>query len=217
MQIEDLIEIGTIVAPQGLKGEVKVKTSSDFPERFEQAGIRWLQTQSHQSPIEIELIRGKQIPGKNVFVVKLSGIDDRNQSESLRGSKLFISKNDRPYLEEEEYHVADLIGLEVYHQQTEENIGFICNVFTAGNDILEVELHKQPLPEEKEIEVDVSKINRLSKRRKIIRKNKRKNKPVTVLIPFVKEIVPIVDLQKKIIKINPPSGLLNLDLAEESR
>ena len=217
MQIEDLIEIGTIVAPQGLQGELRVKTSSDFPERFEKLGVRWLQIQSHQSPIEIELIRGKQIPGKNIFIVKLSGINDRNQADSLRGAKLFVPKSDRPHLHEEEYHVADLIGLEVYHQQTGENIGVICDVFTAGNDILEVKLHKQPEPEENEIEVDVSQINRFSKQKKIQRKRNKKKKPITILIPFVQEIVPVIDLEQKLIRIDPPRGLIDLDLAEESR
>lgn len=217
MQIEDLIEIGTIVAPQGLQGELRVKTSSDFPERFEKSGVRWLQIQSHQSPIEIELIRGKQIPGKNIFIVKLSGINDRNQADSLRGAKLFVPKSDRPHLHEEEYHVADLIGLEVYHQQTGENIGVICDVFTAGNDILEVKLHKQPEPEENEIEVDVSQINRFSKQKKIQRKRNKKKKPITILIPFVQEIVPVIDLEQKLIRIDPPRGLIDLDLAEESR
>ena len=219
MQPEDLIEIGTIVAPQGLKGEVRVKTNSDFPERFEQPGVRWLQVQSHQSPIEIELVRGKQLPGKNIFVVKLSDIDDRNQAESLKGAKLLVNKSERPHLEEEEYHVADLIGLEVYDHNTGENIGIICNVFSAGNDILEVKLHKQPqiTVEEETKQIDLKKVTRVSKKRKIKRKNNQKKKPVTVLIPFVTEIVPIVDLKQKLIKIDPPRGLLNLDLAEESR
>jgi 16S rRNA processing protein RimM len=218
LQIEDLIEIGTIVAPQGLRGELRVKSNSDFPERFEQPGVRWLQIQSYQFPIQIELIRGKQLPGKNIFIVKLSGIDDRNQAETLRGAKLFIPKSDRPHLEEDEYHVSDLIGLEVYHQQTGENIGVICDVFTAGNDILEVKLHKQPeLPKEEIKEIDISQVNRFSKQKKIKRKRNKKKKPVTILIPFVKEIVPIIDLKQKIIKIAPPRGLINLDLVEESK
>ena len=219
MQPEDLIEIGTIVAPQGLKGEVRVTTNSDFPERFEQPGVRWLQFQSHQSPIEIELMRGKQLPGKNIFVIKLSGIDDRTQAESLRGAKLFVPKSDRPHLEKEEYHVADLVGLEVYDHNTGENIGVICNVFSAGNDILEIKLHQQPqVKEEEEIKkIDLTKVTRVSKKRKIKRKNSQKKKSLTVLIPFVRKIVPIVDLKQKLIKIDPPRGLLNLDLAEESR
>ncbi|PSO69461.1 MAG: ribosome maturation factor RimM, partial [Cyanobacteria bacterium QS_1_48_34] len=35
------LEIGTIVAPQGLEGELRVYPTTDFPERFEQPGVRW--------------------------------------------------------------------------------------------------------------------------------------------------------------------------------
>ncbi|MGL6344883.1 MAG: ribosome maturation factor RimM, partial [Waterburya sp.] len=41
--ISELLEVGTITSPQGLKGELRVYPDSDFPERFIQAGIRWLQ------------------------------------------------------------------------------------------------------------------------------------------------------------------------------
>ncbi|BAQ59710.1 16S rRNA processing protein RimM [Geminocystis sp. NIES-3708] len=212
MEIQDLIEIGTIVAPQGLQGELKVKTDSDFPERFEKSGNRWLQIQPHQSPQPVELIRGKQIPGKNIFIIKLAGINDRNQAESLRGSLLLIEKSDRPYLDKEEYHVTDLINLQVYNQKTGENIGVITEVFSAGNDILEVTLHNQP-----EVKPDIvhnlEKISRISKRKKF---KTKKHKAATILIPFVKDIVPIINLEKGLIEINPPKGLLNLDLIEES-
>ena len=212
----DLIEIGTVVAPQGLKGEIRVKTDSDFPERFQKAGTRWLQIQSHQSPLEVELVKGRQLPGKNIYIIKLAGVDDRNQAESLRGAKLFASKQDKPQLQAEEYHVADLIGIEVYNQETQENIGIVSDVFTAGNDILEVKLHKQPVTQEIEqvSTVDISKVSRVSKKRKIKRQNQKKIKPVTILIPFVKEIVPVVDLVNKTIEILPPRGLLNPNQAE---
>ncbi|MGI0481933.1 ribosome maturation factor RimM [Geminocystis sp. CENA526] len=211
MQIQDLIEIGTIVSPQGIKGELKVKTDSDFPERFEKSGNRWLQVQPHQSPQMVELVRGRQVPNKNIFIIKLAGIDDRNQAESLRGCKLFVDKLDRPSLEEEEYHIADLIDLEVFNQETGENIGIVTDVFNAGNDILEVTLHKQP-EAVADVIPDLEKISRVSKRKKI---KVKKSKPVTVLIPFVKDIVPVINLQEKRIEINPPKGLLNLDSIEE--
>ncbi|BAQ64380.1 ribosome maturation factor RimM [Geminocystis sp. NIES-3709] len=212
MEIQDLIEIGTIVSPQGLQGELKVKTDSDFPERFEKSGHRWLQIQPHQSPQSIELVRGKQIPGKNMFVIKLAGIDDRNQAESLRGCKLFVEKNDRPSLDKGEYHIVDLINLQVFNQQTGENIGTVTDVFSAGNDILEVTLHNQPEPTP-DIIPDLDKVSRVSKKRKL---KVKKSKPVTVLIPFVEDIVPVINLEQQRLEINPPKGLLNLDLAEES-
>ena len=210
---DELIIIGTIVAPQGLQGELKVKTDSDFPERFEQPGLRWLQTNPQQSPQPIELLKGRSIPGKNLYIIRLQGIDNRNQAEALRGATLFVEKGDRPELEEDEYHVSDLIGLEVYEQQTQENIGIVVNVFSAGNDVLEIQLHKQPEPLPEKQSTDLSSISRVSKRKKT---KVKKPKPVTVLIPFVMEIVPVVDLESKRIEINPPLGLLDLDSVEAS-
>lgn len=200
------IEIGMIVSSHGLRGDVKVNSESDFPERFEEPGKRWLLYPNQTIPQPIELLKGYQIPGKNMYIVKLEGVNYRDQAEKLRGCKLLVTSQDLPQLDEDEFHVADLMNLEVYHQETKENIGFVVDLFTAGHDLLEVQLHKQPILEEV-VTPEVSKISRKSK----IKKPKRtKNKPVTILIPFVKEIVPIVDLENKKIYVNPPEGLLNL-------
>lgn len=207
MDSKELIEIGTIVSAKGLKGELKVKTDSDFPERFETPGIRWITTNPRQTPQPVELVKGEQIPGKNIFIIKLEGVNDRTQAENLKGSKLFISDTEKPHLEEDEYHVRDLINLEVYHQETGENIGVVTDVLTAGNDILEVKLHRQPEREIKQPR-DLSQIDRVSKRKKF---KPQTAKPVTVLIPFVKEIVPIVDIENHRLEINPPLGLLDVD------
>jgi 16S rRNA processing protein RimM len=178
------IEIGTIVAPQGLKGEMRVNPDSDFPERFEQPGDRWLQFNSDSDPQRIELLRGYQIPGKNLYVIKLAGIDDRDHAEKLRGCKLLVPDSDRPILPEGEYHVKDLMGLEVYLQTTGEMIGVVVDLFKAGNDLLEVQLN--------------SNLSHLTA------------KPKTVLIPFVTEIVPLINLEQKRLEINPPAGLLEI-------
>ena len=206
-ELNQWIEIGTIVAPHGLRGDVKINSDSDFPERFEEPGKRWILYPNQSQPKPIELLAGYQIPGKNVYVVTLEGINYRDEAQNLEGSKLFVDKENIPELDEDEYHVSDLINLEVYHQETGENIGFVVDFFIAGNDLLEVQLHKQPVVEEKS-DVDLAKVNRKSKLKKQKKKNLKKNKPKTVLIPFVEEIIPIVNLEEKRIYINPPQGLL---------
>lgn len=205
MTKEDLIEIGIIVAPQGLKGEVRIQSDSDFPERFQQPGKRWLQCDKQSNPQVIELLGGYSIPGKNIYVVKLKGIENRQQAETLRGCQLLVKRSDIPDLDEDEYHVQELINMEVVNQLNGENIGVVTDIFTTGHDLLEVKLHKQPVIVEKKTP-DPDKINRISKIKKI---KPKKTKEVTVLIPFVKEIVPVVNLEKKIIEINPPDGLLD--------
>lgn len=204
---QEWLEIGTIVAPQGLRGELRVYPDSDFPERFLEQGTRWLQ---HPQTLEIEaieLLGGRYVPGKNLYIIMIEGVENREQAEALRDYKLLVKKSDRPILEEDEYHVSDLINLEVYHQQTGENIGIVIDVFTAGNDLLEVKLHQQPEVETKPVR-DLSQISRSSKRKK---QKTPKNKPATIFIPFVKEIVTVVDIAKGQIAIIPPKGLLEIN------
>lgn len=208
--INEWLEVGTITSPQGLKGELRVYPDSDFPERFTQAGTRWLQHPDTSEISEVKLLGGRLISGKNLYVIKLAGVEDRNQAEAYRNYKLLVSKSDRPHLKQDEYHVSDLVGLEVYHQETGENIGVVIDMYTAGNDLLEIQLHRQPEQVAK-ANRDLSQISRISKRKKYRSKPER---PVTVFIPLVKEIVPIVDIAKRRLEISPPDGLLEINEAE---
>lgn len=204
--IEEWIEIGTIVAPQGLYGEMRVYPNSDFPERFLVPGTRWLQHPDTGQIEAKELLGGRYLAGKNLYVIALKDIEYRDRAEALRDYKILVPKSERPELAEDEFHVQDLINLEVFDRQTGENIGIVTNVYYAGNNLLEVLLHKQP--EQKEVNNrDLSKIDRRSKRKKY---RPKKLKPVTILIPFVMEIVPVVDIANKKIEIDPPEGLLNI-------
>lgn len=207
MANDDWIEIGTIVAPQGLKGELRVYPNSDFPERFEQRGQRWLQRSGDGEPQPIELLGGRFIPGKGIYAVKLAGVDTREKAEALRDSRLYVPMSDRPKLREDEYHVLDLINVEVFNQLTGELIGVVVDVYSFGNDLLEVQLDKQP--EVAPPKPEVAPPTRKSKQRKP--KRQVPHKPATILIPFVKAIAPVVDLPNRRIEITPPPGLLELN------
>jgi 16S rRNA processing protein RimM len=172
------LEIGKIVGGQGLKGELRVYPSTDFPERFEEPGTRWLLRPGASEPEAIELEFGRYVPGKGLYVIKLAGVQDRDQADEIRGCKLFVPESDRPPLEEGEFHVLDLVNLVVFDQATQERIGIVSDILAAGNDLLEVKLDHP------------------------------KGKTATVLIPFVEAIVPVVDLENQRIEITPPAGLL---------
>ncbi|KAB8331165.1 ribosome maturation factor RimM [Scytonema tolypothrichoides VB-61278] len=185
---EGWLEIGTIVAPQGLNGQMRVYPDTDFPERFEVPGTRWLLRPHGTEPQAVELLSGRYIEGKNLYIIELEGVENRDQVEKLRGCKLMVPESDRPQLAEDEYHVVDLIGLQVFMQESGELLGSVVNVLPAGHDLLEVQLHSSKDEEQKT-------------------RDKRKK---TVLIPFVKAIVPVVDLEARRIEITPPPGLLEL-------
>lgn len=181
--LDNWIEIGKIVAPQGLDGKLRVYPETDFPERFEESGTRWILHPGGVEPQPIELLTGRYVEGKNLYVIQLAGVENRNQAEALRNCRLFVPISDRPQLGEDEYHVLDLIGMEVFLQKSGELVGTVVDIIPAGNDLLEVKLKASP---------------------------DEKTKSQTVLIPFVKAIAPVVDLQTHRIEITPPVGLLEL-------
>lgn len=136
--LDDWIEIGKIVAPQGLTGEMRVYPETDFPERFEEPGTRWLLLPGEPSPEPVQLLHGRYIEGKNLYVIKLHGIGDRTAAENLREGRLFVPIGDRPELAPGEFHVIDLIGLPVFMQESGERIGDVTDILPSGHDLLEV-------------------------------------------------------------------------------
>ena len=170
--------VGLITSCHGIKGQVKVKSLSDFEERFLKPGIRWLQ-KKNEPPSEIELTSGYKQPGKETFIVKLNGINNRNHAEQLKKSKILVKTDKLPKLNTEEFHFLELLNLQVKILEDNELkiIGKVINLENEKNNLLVIELSK----------------------------NQKK-----VLIPFVKEIVPLIDIKKNFLVINPPKGLLEL-------
>ena len=212
--MSEWIEIGKIVAAQGLDGEVRVYPDSDFPERFIEPGKRWILRPNKSEPEPIEFLGGRYIPGKGLYAVEVEGVEDRDGAEALRGCKLFVEKTDRPYLEPDEFYVQDLIGMEVFNQLTGEILGKVSDIIPAGNDLLEIETNLTP-PEtvvaelEKPKQPETLKAKADPRNTRPPRKTRVKQaKSTKILIPFVEEIVPIVDLEQGRIEILPPPGLL---------
>ena len=91
----DWLTIGRIVGPHGLNGEVRVYPDSDFPERFEQPGERWLLKPKASKPEPIQLLKGRLQEGKGLYILKLAGINHRAQAELLRDTQLVVAADDR--------------------------------------------------------------------------------------------------------------------------
>ncbi|NJK41472.1 MAG: ribosome maturation factor RimM [Acaryochloridaceae cyanobacterium SU_2_1] len=175
--VDPWLAVGRIVGAHGLEGDVKVYPDSDFPERFEQPGQRWLRSgQNESNPQPVQLLKGRFIRQKGLYVVSFVGVNSRYQAEELRGKIMLVRSCDRPSLAEGEYYLSDLIGLSVIHQQSRKALGTVVRIASAGNDLLEIELLDPP--------------------------------KMTVLVPFVTEIVPKIDLLNQNIEISPPLGLL---------
>ena len=170
--------VGLITSPQGINGKIKVKSLSDFEERFTKPGKRWIQ-KAKEIPLELELTSGFKKPGKELFIITFKEINNRNQAENLKGYKILVKVDSIPKLNKGEFHLTELVNLKVkiLEKGQFKIIGKIINLENEKNNLLVVELFK----------------------------NQKK-----VLIPFVKEIVPLVDIKNNFLIINPPKGLLEI-------
>lgn len=135
----DWLEIGIIVAAQGLRGELRVKPLTDFPERLIEKGKRRLIAPKGQI-LEVSLISGRLVPGKSLFICQFAEIADRTAVDPWIGSTIYIQGSTRPQLAEGEFWLLDLQGLSVHRQDTDEKVGEIRDLVRSGNDLLVVEL-----------------------------------------------------------------------------
>ena len=137
------LTVGLITSCHGINGLVKVKSLSDFEERFVEPGIRWLQKEN-EPPLKIELISGFKQPGKEIFIVKLKGVNTRNHAEQFKKFKILVKTDKLPKLKKEEFHLLELINLEVKTFENNEIkiIGKVINLENEKNNLLVIELFK---------------------------------------------------------------------------
>ncbi|KAJ0018906.1 hypothetical protein Pint_10081 [Pistacia integerrima] len=197
----EFVEVGYLSSVHGLQGEICVKPNTGFPElRFSQPGRRWLRQQvlGRETIQEVELIEGREHHGRKSWILLFEGIDTVEQAKPLVGSTLLAREGDRPELEEDEFYTHDLVGMKVIMKETGELVGTVVNVFNSGaNDLLYVMLH--------------SSVNLLNGSGKA-RSPETEQSGHLVWIPFVEEIVPNVDMNRREMQITPPKGLLELNL-----
>lgn len=129
---EKQIPLGRIVAPHGLKGEVKVKSFTAEPLDVASYGLVMVPDGRRFS------LSNPRLQG-DVVIVAIKGIEDRNAAEKLKGLELSVERDDLPETPKGEFYQIDLIGLAVFDEdgnQVGELKGF--QHFGAG-DLLEIE------------------------------------------------------------------------------
>ncbi len=134
--MEDMLRVGVITSPHGVRGEVKVFPTTDDAARFKTLKQVLLDTGKEAIPLEIENVKFF----KNMVILKFRGYDNINDIEKYRSKDLLIRREQAVELEEDEYFIADLIGLAVATDDGRE-LGTLKDVMETGaNDVYIVQM-----------------------------------------------------------------------------
>lgn len=129
--MEQLLQVGVITQPHGVRGEVKVFPTTDDPVRFKKLKKVILDTGKEKLDLEVEHVKFF----KQFVIVKFKEFDNINDIERYKRCPLLVTRENAVSLEEDEYFVADMIGMKVI---TEDGIEFgtLSDVMETGaNDV----------------------------------------------------------------------------------
>jgi 16S rRNA processing protein RimM len=131
---KDLILVGRIGAPHGVRGEIRLQSFTDEPSAI--AGYGPLLDPAGARSFVIEALR----PAKSdLFIAKLRGVETRTAAEALTHLELFVARASLPSPAADEFYHADLIGLEAV-TAAGERLGHIVAIPDyGGGPLLEIE------------------------------------------------------------------------------
>lgn len=152
--MEDKFQVGAIASTHGVRGEVKVFPTTDDAKRYSKLKEVFMGEGKDALLLHIESVKYF----KNMVIVKFKEFNSLNEVESLKGKKLYVTRENAVKLRKDEYFVADLIDMDVVDEAKNIN-GKLSDVMTTGaNDVYVIELEdgrELLLPAIKECILDV--------------------------------------------------------------
>jgi len=133
--MEKLLQVGVITSTHGIRGEVKVFPTTDDPKRFKKLKQVILDTGKEKRDLEVESVKFF----KQFVILKFKGIDNINEVERYKRCPLLVTRDHAVPLQEDEYFIADMIGMQVV---TEDGalFGTLKDVIETGaNDVYIIE------------------------------------------------------------------------------
>ena len=123
----DRLIIGEVLKPQGIRGELKIKTYTDYPEDVKKFGTVYIEDKPYK-------ILSFRVGPDGAAYIGFRGIPDRNAAELFRGKKLEGAREDAPPLEEGRHYIVDILGLDC---ETEEGefLGVVKDIINLSSDV----------------------------------------------------------------------------------
>ncbi|GAB3702157.1 ribosome maturation factor RimM [Corynebacterium nasicanis] len=186
---ENEVQIGRVIKPHGVRGELVVDPTTDDPDgRFAVGTVLEGRQTGKTLSLTVKAVR----PHQGRLLVTFAEIPGRTEAESLRGLRFFAE----PIIDEDDdsYYDHELIGLRV------------LNVGAVSEEEAHARAYEGALPEPEDIG-EITGVVRGTAHRLL---EVRVDDGGEAMVPFVHAMVPIVDLDNEAIVITPPEGLLDL-------
>ncbi|SYX82773.1 ribosome maturation factor RimM [Paenibacillus alvei] len=129
-----MFNVGKLVNTHGIRGEVKIIPTTDFPEeRFAQKSELVLQQPNSNNSVSVTVERSRL--HKNMYIIKFVQFDNINEVEKYKGWMLKVSEEQLDELDEDEYYYHEIIGCKVVTDEGED-LGIIDEILSPGaNDV----------------------------------------------------------------------------------
>lgn len=128
MHVDDCYQLGYIVKPHGLKGEVQIYIESDEPQAYQNLESVFVQQGQQLVPFFIESISMRS----EKAIVAFEDIHRVEEAAPLKGLKLFLPLDFLPELEDDKYYLHELEGFEVFDASNDQSIGVIKGLIEMG-------------------------------------------------------------------------------------
>lgn len=135
MRLEDCFQLGYILKPHGLKGELMIYLDVDQPDEYNDLESLLLFQRQQLVPFFVEYLAPQ--PGSKA-IIRLEDIDSREKAEKLTGTEVYLPLETLPSLEENQFYFHQVVGYEML--ENEAVIGEVTAVIDSGlQDLFEVQ------------------------------------------------------------------------------
>lgn len=132
--MNDYLSVGVVTTAHGVHGELKVFPTTDDAKRFKKLKHVLVENKGETSKRKVVSVKFF----KQFVILKLEGIDTMDDALTYKNATLLVDRKDAVKCEEDEYFIADLIGLSVF-DDNHDLLGVISEVYQTGaNDVYEI-------------------------------------------------------------------------------
>lgn len=160
--MEDMFQVGIITSPHGVRGEVKVFPTTDDNNRFKKLKECYIEYKNELMPVKAKGCKFF----KNMVILKFEDFDNMNDVEKFRQCKILVDREHAVSLDEDEFFVADLLGMQVVDEDMNP-LGELSDVIETGANDVYVIKNKQGdeilIPAIKDCILDVNMNERIMK------------------------------------------------------